>query len=593
MMRAIRTSIALLAITAAVASPGYAQRRTADQAAHNQLMSELGRLRQAAAFESAGNYADAEKIVLEVLRGNPTSLSGLLTLERLLTAQARLPEILPAVDRLLEKDPMSVIGHQTRLRVASDLGDVPRLEAAIADWIHATPNLETPYREAAAIWRRRGEPARSIAVLEQGRKRIERPDALALELGDAFASAADIERAADEWSRAIGPEGRGFMLVQRRLQGLPDGGARVIPELVERLDAEPATFARRRAAALLAIEAGLEHAAVRVVAELSANVPPEEREQLLVELARRADGAGLHRVALDAYSGLLDAASDAGATLAIRTRVAELALLVGDTARAAETYRHLELAAAAGSPQRRQAVALRIQLTARDGELTHARADYDVFRAEYPQAPELDATAASLATRLLDSGDAAAAEKVLTGVVGARSAQLRARLYLRGGDIELARQELLGAAPLLRGRDATQTIALATLLTRVSARGGELVANVIIAPDETRAQQIRDAASATSSLPAAERAAVLDFLAGAADAAGMGEDGAALRREIIETLPRTHEAPAALLTLARSASQDPSTAEQARVLLETLIVEYPRSALAPQARTELQRLQAH
>src|SRR5690606_31980700 len=123
----------------------------------------------------------------EVLRANPTSLSGLLTLERLLTAQARLPEILPAVDRLLEKEPTSVIGHQTRLRVTSDLSDVPRLEAAIAEWIAATPNLETPYREAASIWRRRGEPARSIAVLEQGRKRIERPDALALELGDAYA----------------------------------------------------------------------------------------------------------------------------------------------------------------------------------------------------------------------------------------------------------------------------------------------------------------------------------------------------------------------------------------------------------------------
>lgn len=592
MMRVI-TIIAALAITAVAAAPTYAQRRATDQAAHNQLMSELGRLRQAAALESAGNYADAEKIVAEVLRGNPTSLSGLLTLERLLTAQARLPEILPAVDRLLAKEPTSVIGHQTRLRVTSDLGDVPRLEAAIAQWIGAAPNLETPYREAAAIWRRRNEPARSIAVLEQGRKRIERPDALALELGDAWAAAGDIERAAEEWSRAIGPQGRGFLLVQRRLQGLPDGGARVIPELVERLDADPATFARRRAAALLAIEAGLERAAVRVVAELSATVSVEEREPLLVELARRADGAGLYRVALDAYRGLLATASDAGATLAIRTRVAELALLAGDTVLAAETYRHLESAAAAGSPQRRQAVALRIQLTARDGNLDAARGDFDSFRAEYPHAPELDATASALAAQLLENGDITSAEKVLAGVVGARSAQLRSRLYLRTGDIELARQELLGAAPLLRGRDATQTIALATLLTRVSARGGELVASVIIAPEESRPEQIREAASAASSLPARERAAVLDFLAGAADAAGIAEDAATLRREIVETLPRTHEAPAALLTLARSASQDPSTEEQARVLLETLIVEYPRSALAPQARTELQRLQAH
>src|SRR5690606_9832169 len=196
------------------------------------------------------------------------------------------------------------------------------------------------------------------------------------------------------------------------------------------------------------------------------------------------------------------------------------ALLAGDTVLAAETYRHLEQASAAGSPQRRQAVALRIQLTARDGDLDAARADFDSFRAEYPQAPELDATAASLAAQMLERGDAAAAERVLTGVIGARSAQLRSRLYLRRGDIELARQELLGAAPLLRGRDATQTIALATLLTRVSAKGGELVASVVIAPDESRPQQIREAAAAAAVLPARERAAVLDFLAGAADASG-------------------------------------------------------------------------
>jgi TolA-binding protein len=58
-------------------------------------------------------------------------------------------------------------------------------------------------------------------------------------------------------------------------------------------------------------------------------------------------------------------------------------------------------------------------------------------------------------------------------------------------------------------------------------------------------------------------------------------------------MPHTHEAPAALLTLARRAVGNPEMKEEARVLLERLIVEYPRSALAPQARTELQRLETH
>ncbi|MBR9990124.1 MAG: hypothetical protein KFH98_10230, partial [Gemmatimonadetes bacterium] len=344
-------------------------------------------------------------------------------------------------------------------------------------------------------------------------------------------------------------------------------------------------------AALLAIEAGLGRQALRALRNLSLSAPPDEREAVLVELARRADAASLHAVALAAYLDLLDMAPNVRATLAIRTRIAELALHAGDTALAAATYRHLESASAAGSPQRRQAIALRIQLSARDGDTSSAISAYDAFRTEFPGAPELDATAAALGSLLLDAGRSTDAAHVLDGVRGAASAQLRGRMYLSSGDLDQARHELISAAPLLRGRDATATIALATLLTRVSARGGQLVAQVIAASDEERPVRVREAAAAAGSLPSPERAVVLDFLADAADAAGLAEDAAALRREIIDVLPNSHEAPAALLALARRTAENVESREEARVLLERLIVEYPRSALAPQARAELQRLQ--
>lgn len=592
MRRSCALFVATIVTVCTMTAPAHAQRSAADRAAHDQLMSELARLRQAASYEAAGDYAEAEEIVADVLESNPTSLSGLLTMERVLTAQGRTAEIMTAVDRLLAADPKSVIGHQTRLRVLSGLGDIDRLEAAIRDWISATPELETPYREAAVVWRNRGDHARAVALLEQGRRRIDRRDALALELGDVYAGMGEMERAADEWSRAVGEAGRGVMLVERRLQMLPDGGARVIPALVARLSAEPSTYARQRAAAMLSIEAGLEEAALGALAALAARTPPEEREALLVELARRADAADLHTVALTAYQGLLTAAPDASALLAIRSRIAELALMAGDTALAEATYSELESASAAGSPQRRQAAALRIQLGVRDGEIESALADYASFRASFPDAPELDATAAAVGTVLLEADRVDDAQSVLDGVRGVAAAQVRGRLALRNGDLETARHEFISAAPLLRGREATATIALATLLTRVSARGGELVAQVLAADDPGRAAAVRDAAAAARKLAASERAAVLDFLADTAERAGLNEDATALRREIIETLPDTHEAPAALLSLARAAGAAPETTEEARVLLERLIVEYPRSALAPQARAELQRLQS-
>jgi tetratricopeptide (TPR) repeat protein len=576
---------ALLLITGAFAVAPAVHAQAGDD------LSELARLREARELEVAGDLAGAERLVSAVLEANPTSLSALITLERLLSVQGRPGDVLPAVDRLLAVEPASAIGHQTRLRAQARLGDAARIAAAADDWIRAAPHLETPYRESALVWRERDETSRAIAVLEQGRRRIDRPDALALELGDAHAAAGEMRRAVSEWARAVGPDGRGSLLVQRRLQSQPDAGASAIPLLVESLAGPASTTGRRRVATLLAIDAGLEVRALALAQELAAGASVAEREQALVELARRADGAGLFRLAAWSYGELLRSTRDAGAGLAIRARVGELALMAGDTALAAAMYGELEHAAAAGSPQRRHAMAVRLALSVRDGDLARGAAQVDSFRLEYPHAPELDAIAGTLAVRQLDAGDLHAAGRTLAGLTGPRAAQARARMHIRGGDVDLARDALLAAAPQLQGREATESIALAALLSRTTPLGGELVARAVAAGDDDgRAEAVRSAVEQTAGLAAGERAAVLDFLAGLADASGLSEDADALRREIVESLPRSHEAAGALLALARRALDDQDAHETARVLLERLIVEYPRSTLAPQARRELDRL---
>ena len=578
------------ALTTVAAAPLGAQSTRTEPPSQAQLMTELGRLRQATALEVNGDLRGAEALVRSVLDTNPASLSALLTLERLLGAQGRTHEISDPIDRLLALDPASIVGHQTRLRVQALGNDPQAIETAAQAWIRSMPKVETPYRETATVWRQRGEHARAIAVLEQGRKRIDRPDALAVELGDTYLAMNDLPRAAAEWARAVGPDGRGFLLVQRRLQNLPDGGAQLIPVLADQLATPPRTTGRLRAATLLAIDAGLAARAQKLATDLLTTVPAKEREPVLVELARRADGSGLYRIAIWSYDELLRQQSDAGAALAIHSRLAELALLVGDTAAAAVRYQELEKAAAVGSPQRRQALALQIQLTARDGGLERAEADLGRLRTEYPQAPELDVTAAEVAERYLRAGDITAADRVLTGVTGPRAAQLRGRVALGRGDIERARDELLSAAPLLKGTEATATIALASLLVRLTPAGGELLASVVAAPVEDRGRRIREAAQQAQSLPARERTAILDFLASVAERNGLADDADELRRDIVTNFPRAQEAPAALLALARSALARQESAQQARVLLEKVIMEYPRSALVPQARRELERL---
>jgi hypothetical protein len=584
-----RIVMVLVALAAAGSAHAHAQQPVLDQRGGREAP-ELERIREAVSLEAAGDLPGAEAVVLQVLDDNPSSLTALLALERLTNVQGRPGAVLPAADRLISEAPASAIGHQVRLRARARLGDPVAIDAAARAWIRAAPHLEAPYREAALVWRERAEPARAIAVLEEGRRKIDRPDALALELGDTYSMAGDLASAAAEWARAVGPDGRGFLAVQRRMQNQPDGGARAIPPLVDRLSEPPQTTARLKAATVLAIDAGLEDRAQRLAREMMAGVTAREREPLLVEVARRADGARLYRVAAWSYGELLRDAREVDALLAIRTRVAELALLSGDTAAAAEVYRQLESASAPGSPQRRQAMALRIQLTAREGDAAAAAESLAAFRAEYPAAPEADRTAAVIAARLLDAGELDAAEHVLAGVDGPAAARVRGRAFIRAGDLARARAELLAAAPLLHGVEATETIALAALLMRVSPEGGELVARAVAAPRSELSDTIAAALRSTERLPRAERAAVLDFMAAMADRAELVEDADALRREIVATLPRTAEAPGALLALARRKMSHPGGDAEATVLLERLIVEYPRSALAPRARQELERL---
>ena len=576
----------VFACVALSAAPAAAQR------ANGQGAEEIRLLRDAAAREAAGDLEGAERILRTVLSNRPASLSALLALERVLRIQGRAEEIIPPVQGLLAKDPSSAIGHQMLVRTYSTLDDVPAMERAAEAWIRAMPNVETPYREIARVWEGRGDYQKAIRVLERGRSRVGRKDALALELGDVYAHMGDVERAAQEWDRAIGPTARGLSLVRRRLASLPDGGAGILPRLIERLTRTSPTLERRRAAAELAIDAGLALQAETIVKSVVAEMPAAERQAFLVEVARRADGARLTRLAYWAYSELMAYGGPAGQMLAVRSRVAELALEVGDTARARENYLALEKAFAAGSPERRQATAFRIELTAREGDLDAALRDLAEFERTFEGAPELDRLVASLAEMLLSRGEAERAERLLGARTGPRTSLVRSRLALQRGDVSAARAALLAAAPSLHGEEATEAIALATLLGRVSPAGAELLGRAIV---EMAAGRLADAVAVlwadSDDLSASERPAILEFAARLADRAELEAEAERIRRALITDHPNAPEVPAALLALAYTVSARDPNSEEARELLERLILEHPRSALVPQARRELNRLQ--
>lgn len=556
------------------------------------MTDELMLIRNATAREQAGDFAGSEQILAKILQQNPQSLSALLALERVLRIEAKLKDLIPFVQEHLKADPASAIGHQMLVRAFSSLDQLEDINRAADAWMRAAPRIETPYREVARIWQQRADYTRALQYLELGRARVGTADALALELGDTYAALGDYARAMREWERAIGPDAQGLLLVQRRLTGMRDGGAQILPALVDQLARAPASFARKKAAAQLAIDAGLADRAEQIVRAAAADLKGRDRQNFLVEMARRADAAQLPRVAYWAYGQLAPGEMNAEQTLAIRARIAELALAVGDTATAARSFRELEQSLTAGSPQRRQAVALRIQLMVKEGRLAESTSALHSFRSEYVNAPEHDAIAAALASAFLDKDDVGNAEKALLGVSGARSGIARGRVALRRGDLAGAKAALLMAAPLLHGGEATETLRLVTLLGKVSRGGGELLGKALA---KASAGASRDAVSmlekGTDALPEAERPAVLDFAAALADRSFLPLDAERVRRRIIIDHPRSMEAPSALLAVSRSLAERGVALEDARQYLERLILEYPRSALVPQARQELDRLQ--
>lgn len=551
---------------------------------------EIQQLRDAVTRETAGDLRGAETILQALLQKNPTSLPAILSLERVLKLQNRLKDIIPSVEALLKAEPESAIGHQMLVRAYSSLDQVDELRKAADSWIKTTPRLETPYREIARVWEARGDFARAVQYLETGRTRIGREDALALELGDVYAAMEEYGRAVREWDRAIGTEARGFLLVQRRLASMRDGGAQLLPRLIDTLLRPPASLARKRAAAQLAIDAGLSERAEEIARATYAALAPQERQPFLVEIARRADGAQLPRVAYFAYGELVRL--NTGEQLPLRARMAELALAMGDTAKAAETYRSLETAYAPGSPERRQAAALRIQLTAREGRLADAEAEFQNFKRDYSDAPELDAVATAIANALLDQNEIDRAEALLKDLSGARASLTRSRIALRRGDIAKAKEALLMAAPSLRGAEATEAIRIASLLGRLSREGGELMGRALtLANSGSPAEAVGILNSKARTLPGSEPAAIFELVASIAERNQLEPEAEKARRAIITEYPKAPEAPAALLALARTLSHRNESVPEAREHLERLMIDHPKSALVPQARQELEKLQ--
>jgi tetratricopeptide (TPR) repeat protein len=547
-------------------------------------------LREASTLEARGDNVGAERVLRGLLEQIPGSTGALFAIERSLRAQGRTRDVLPLIDRTLAVQPGLSNLRSMKLRLLVEIDSLETLEQEAQTWIRAEPGSPDPYRELARMYERAYGTVRTVALLREGRASLNDPAAFAVELGELLERSGQRAEAAREWSLAIGDDGGQAPAVIRRVGQLPDSSRAVVPLLIEALDKDPTTPARRVAAVRVALAVPLPEQALALTRRAVGQLDLSTRRSLLEEVARRGEELDAHQLSLWAYETLRDLATDPTAQRALQTRVAASALALGDTAKALEARAQLAQSLPRGSTERRRVVAETLRLQATRSNPEALRRQLSAFREEFPDAPELDEIASALAYGLQAQGNGDAAAAVLADVQGPRSALERAYLSLDRGEVEEGIASLTQAVESLPPAAATDVIQLVSLLGRVGPGSASALGKAaVLSHRGAGVQAVEQLVAEVPRLPVQDRSALLAHAARLADQAAAPERGAALRRELIAQHKDSAERPEAALALARWSARSGRTQEAIQVL-EALIVERPTSPLVPDARRELERI---
>lgn len=548
-----------------------------------------GMLREAAGLEASGDLEGAERVLRHVLERDPRATGALFALERVLRSQGEPEAVLPVVRDFLSGDPGRAQVRLLELRVLAELDSVDAVRRRASAWAADDPSPST-YRELVVLYEPTFGADEALELLRRGRRATGDEELLAFEMGDLLWLSGDRQGALAEWVVGVGDDGSGVAPMARRIRDLPERGDRVAGEVIDRLAASP-VFARRRAAAALAVELRMDDRGLELTRAVAEELGGRARSAFLAEIGDRARELSVGSVATWAYDELGQDARTPAERRAFDERLAEVSLTAGDTVAAAEAVRRIARSYPEGSTDRRQATlrALRLGLDAMGPEAL--KESFEGFVAEFPSAPELDELAASVARALQAHGDPEGALAVAERSEGPRSAAERAYLLLDAGRIDEARSLLTVAVEGLSPSDATGTIRLVGLLARLSPGGAETLARAVAAAHrgelDPAVALLEAGEGATDDR---ERAALLAHAARLAEDGGEPTEAARLRTALLETHPDDPSVPEAALALARFHASRDGGRPQAIEILEELIATRPNAAIVPSARAELSRL---
>jgi hypothetical protein len=522
----------------------------------------------------------AARLFQATLSQRPADLAALMALDRVLPSLNRKPEMVPAIVRALKVDSTNIGILGIAVRSFATQGQVDSARKYTERWAARTPGDDIPWREWAMAATDVRDIAQAKVALDLARKRLQRPQALAPEYAQVLQQESDLAGAAREWVVAIReePSSRGGALM---LLGQASLAQR--PALRDALQKDNSVEARRLLG-LLQVHWG---ESVEGTAAVRSTLPPAREEALqllrvlLDELRGRED-----RNALLARATVLEAIAERQSGRdGVRTRM-DAARAYADAGAERDARRLLaqvaaDSAAPAGMATSASSTLLGVLIAeGKPAEAERVLADLGTAL----DADERDRQTRKIAMSWARSGDLARAERIVAGDSSVAGFDLRGRLRLYTGDLATAKTLLQAAGPYDEERETA--VARVTLLVLLQSTGKDSLpglgtALLALERGDTVAAigGLSDAAARLAPGGAAEARLLAGRMAAARrDTATAGR---LLRQADVADAPAT--AAAARLDLVRLAIQA-GRAEDAGKMLEKLILDYPESAVIPEAR---------
>lgn len=523
--------------------------------------------------ENGGRYDQARDAWLEVLRAGG-AIPAVLGLERVYTMTGDEDQLLPLLDSLVPLTPADAQLRGAQLRILVITGRDSAADSAFRQWRDLRRGDVAPFRDYARILLYNGRPQSADSVLTEASAALGGTRELLLEVAQLRAALGRWGEAAEAWRETMRDQAYYEAAAVFSLSQAPIDARDAVRE---RLRAERPTVGAFQVLSQLELGWGAPLAGWQVIKDLP---PSDTTLHVWEQFSEEAERGQAWAAARDALVAIHAARRARGVEdRAVAERGANAALRANDAVTAVELAR---AARAPGEAPRAELVGVELDALARLGRAAEAER---VLAGAAPQlGPQARAFARTIAWAWIRAGDVARARAVLADAPLDADDAVAGWLALYDGDLVTARRAL-------RYGDvsATDAVAALSLLSRTRAERSTTIGAAFLA----LARQDSSAA-VTALLRASEElsdAAPLLVTMAARVEMARGADARAipLWTRVATAFAQSPEAAEARLEWGRALKRrgDP---RGAREQFETLIIDYPGSALVPQARRELDAL---